>query len=111
MVINLNIKQFDIHLVNLDPTIGKEIKKKRPCVVVSPNVMNTQLGTLIIAPLTSTCRDWPTRVKIKLNKKDGEVCLDQIRTIDEKRLGIKLGSASPKIKKKLSDILIKMFRI
>ena len=84
-------KRFDIYLVSLDPTIGKEIKKTRPCVIISPNEMNHYLKTLIIAPMTSKGIDIPTRVETKLKGKKGYVVLDQIRSIDKKRL-IKLSS-------------------
>ncbi len=81
-----DIKQYEIYLVNLDPTIGYEIKKTRPAVVISPNEMNRNLKTVIIAPLTTNIRDWPTRIKIELEGKIGEIALDQIRTIDKSRL-------------------------
>ena len=84
-------KRFDIYLVSLGPTIGKEIKKTRPCVIISPNEMNHYLKTLIIAPMTSKGIDIPTRVETKLKGKKGYVVLDQIRSIDKKRL-IKLSS-------------------
>jgi mRNA interferase MazF len=79
-------KQGDIWWVNLDPTVGKEINKKRPCVVVSPNETNKHLGACIVAPVTSTLREWPTRVEITLQKQQSSVALDQIRMIDNSRL-------------------------
>ncbi len=75
--------QYDIILVNLDPTIGSEIKKTRPCVIISPDEMNHSIKTLIIAPMTSKSKDYPTRVKIS---HDSFVVLDQIKTIDKKRI-------------------------
>ena len=80
----VKIEQYSIWLVNLDPTIGTEIKKTRPAVVISPNEMNDVLKTVIIAPMTTKTRNWPTRVKIVFEGKDGEIALDQIRTIDKK---------------------------
>lgn len=85
------IKQYDVFLISLDPTIGHEIKKARPCVIVSPNEMNKYISTVIIAPMTSQSHPYPTRVPIKFKGKDGWVVLDQIRTVDKKRLIKKLG--------------------
>ena len=82
----MEIKQYQIILVNLDPTVGSEIKKTRPCVVISPNEMNKYLKTVIIAPMTSTSRNYPTRVKVDHNKKKGWIVIDQIRTIDKQRI-------------------------
>jgi mRNA interferase MazF len=79
-------QQGEVWWVNLDPTLGKEINKKRPCVVVSPNEVNDHLGTCIVAPITSTLREWPTRLEIKLQKQQSSVALDQIRMIDNTRL-------------------------
>ena len=73
-------------LVNLDPTIGSEIKKTRPCIVISPNEMNKYLNTVIIAPMTSASRNYPTRVKVDHNNKQGWIVIDQIRTIDKRRI-------------------------
>jgi len=73
-------------LVNLDPTIGSEIKKTRPCVVISPNEMNKYLNTVIIAPMTSASRNYPTRVKVDHNNKQGWIVIDQIRIIDKRRI-------------------------
>jgi mRNA interferase MazF len=82
----MEIKQYDIILVNLDPTVGSEIKKTRPCVVISPNEMNMYLNTVVIAPMTSQSKDYPTRVKVKHDNKNGWIVLDQIRTIDKQRI-------------------------
>jgi mRNA interferase MazF len=73
-------------LVNLDPTIGSEIKKTRPCVIISPNEMNKYLQTLVIAPMTSQSKGYPTRIEVKHNQKNGWIVLDQIRTIDKQRV-------------------------
>jgi mRNA interferase MazF len=80
-------EQYSVVLVNLDPTIGSEIKKTRPCVIISPNEMNFNINTIIVAPMTSKSRDYPTRIKIKENS---YIVLDQIRTIDKKRIIKKL---------------------
>jgi len=82
----MEIKQYQIILVNLDPTIGSEIKKTRPCVVISPNEMNKYLRTIVIAPMTTSSKEYPTRVKVKHDDKIGWIVLDQIRTIDRKRI-------------------------
>jgi mRNA interferase MazF len=82
----MELNQYSIVLVNLDPTIGSEIKKTRPCVIISPNEMNLYLRTIVIAPMTSQSKDYPTRVKIKQNNNDGWIVLDQIRTIDKQRI-------------------------
>jgi mRNA interferase MazF len=82
----MEIRQYQIVLVNLDPTIGSEMKKTRPCVVISPDEMNKYLQTIVIAPMTSNSKPYPTRVEVKHNKTKGWVVLDQIRTIDRKRI-------------------------
>ena len=82
----MEIKQYQIVLVNLDPTIGSEMKKTRPCVVISPNEMNKYLQTIVIAPMTSNSKSYPTRVPVKHNKTKGWVVLDQIRTINRQRI-------------------------
>ena len=82
----MEIRQYQIILVNLDPTVGREIKKTRPCVVISPNEMNKYLGTLVITPMTSTLKNYPTRIPVRHQGKDGMVAIDQIRTIDKSRV-------------------------
>ncbi|MFN8268356.1 MAG: type II toxin-antitoxin system PemK/MazF family toxin [Chitinophagales bacterium] len=88
----MEIKQYELVLVNLDPTIGSEIKKTRPCAVISPNEMNKYLQTIVVAPLTSSSKPYPTRVEIKQTKTKGWVVLDQIRTVDRTRIIKKLGN-------------------
>ena len=78
--------QGDVWWVNFDPTIGKEINKKRPCLIISPDDMNVHLGTVIAAPITSTIKPWPTRVTVTLQRKKSSIALDQIRAIDRARL-------------------------
>lgn len=92
----MRIKQYDLVLVNLDPTVGSEIKKTRPCVVISPDEMNKYLQTIVIAPLTSSLKAYPTRVEIIQTKIKGRVVLDQIRTVDRVRIIRKLGNLSKK---------------
>lgn len=82
----MGLKAFNVHLVNLDPTVGQEIKKSRPCVILSPEKMNDVLGTVIIAPMTTTLRGYPSRLELRFQNKFCEVCLDQIRAVDESRL-------------------------
>ncbi|MDZ7606181.1 MAG: type II toxin-antitoxin system PemK/MazF family toxin [Cyclobacteriaceae bacterium] len=82
----MEVRQYDIVLVNLDPTVGSEIKKTRPCAVISPNEMNKYLNTIVVAPMTSQSKSYPTRVKVKHDNKNGWIVLDQIRTIDKQRI-------------------------
>ncbi len=95
----MEVKQYQIILVNLEPAIGSEIKKTRPCVVISPDEMNNHLRTVVIAPMTTSSKNYPTRVEIKHENKIGWVILDQIRTIDKQRIIKYLGKLSrPEIK-------------
>lgn len=82
----MELKQYAIVLVNLDPTVGSEIKKTRPCVIISPNEMNKYLNTIIIAPMTTNLKKYPTRISVAHNRKKGMVAIDQIRTVDKKRV-------------------------
>jgi mRNA interferase MazF len=86
------VKRFDVFLINLDPTIGSEIRKTRPCVVISPDEMNRNIATVIVAPMTTKGKQYPTRVVCKFQEKDGLIVLDQIRTVDKTRLVEYLGS-------------------
>ncbi len=103
------MKQYEIYLIALDPTIGHEIKKTRPCVVISPNEMNDYIGTVIIAPMTTKSHDYPSRISIKFMKKEGWIMLDQIRCIDKSRLVKKLGILEEKDITKTKEILKEMF--
>ncbi|MEZ4998830.1 MAG: type II toxin-antitoxin system PemK/MazF family toxin [Bacteroidales bacterium] len=87
----MEVKQYQIILVNLEPAIGSEIKKTRPCVIISPDEMNTHLRTVIIAPMTTSSKSYPTRVSIKHENKIGWIVLDQIKTIDKQRIIKNLG--------------------
>ena len=82
----MEIKQYSIVLVNLDPTQGSEIKKTRPCVIVSPNELNKYLNTIVLAPMTSNQKQYPTRVAIELDNRNGMIAIDQIRTVDKSRI-------------------------
>ncbi len=87
----MTVNQYDVVLVNLDPTIGSEIRKTRPCVIISPNEMNRHLRTVVIAPMTSKSHAYPTRVRISHKKVDGFVVIDQVMTIDKRRIVKSLG--------------------
>ena len=104
------ISQYDVFLINLDPTVGHEIKKTRPCLVVSPDEMNRHIATVIIAPMTTKSRGYPTRVKVTFKRKTGWIILDQIRTVDKRRLvkklGIITGQTILNVKATLSEMLI-----
>ena len=82
----MDIKQYAIVLINLDPTIGSEIKKTRPCVIISPNEMNKYLNTIVLAPMTTSLKKYPTRVSVSHNGKKGMIAIDQIRTVDKTRI-------------------------
>ncbi|WP_298956282.1 type II toxin-antitoxin system PemK/MazF family toxin [uncultured Nonlabens sp.] len=82
----MELEQYSIILVNLNPTIGSEIKKTRPCVIISPNEINKFLRTIIVAPMTTNLKNYPTRIKVKHNGKRGMIAIDQIRTIDKSRV-------------------------
>ena len=103
------VSRFEVYYVNLDPTIGSEIKKTRPCVIISPNEMNRNISTIIIAPLTSKLRSYPTRVPCKVEGKQGQIVLDQIRTIDKSRLIKKIDTLNKITQKKVLNVLVEMF--
>jgi len=101
----MEINQYQIILVNLDPTLGSEIKKTRPCVVISPNEMNKFLNTIVIAPMTTSSRNYPTRIEVKHDSKIGWIVLDQIRTIDKQRIIKDLGLLTKAEINKLKSVL------
>ncbi|MCB0191498.1 MAG: type II toxin-antitoxin system PemK/MazF family toxin [Anaerolineae bacterium] len=103
------VKRFEIYLVNLDPTIGREIKKRRPCLIVSPNEMNRHIATVIIAPMTTKGQNYPTRIECKFEQKLGQIVLDQLRTVDKKRLVKKLGRIDKKTQQLVLSTLAEMF--
>ena len=102
------INQYDIFLVSLDPTIEHEIKKSRPCVIISPDEMNKYISTVIIAPMTSKSHSYPTRIPIKFMGKNGWIVLDQLRTVDKKRLIKKFGRLSQKTTDKIKSVIKEM---
>ncbi len=104
----VDIKRFEIYLVKLNPTIGSEIQKTRPCIVISPNEMNV-LNTVIVAPMTSKGFEFIFRPRMKFEDKNGLVLLDQIRTVDKARLVKKIGEVDEKVSKSISNMLVKMF--
>lgn len=105
----MEIEQYQIVLVNLDPTIGREIKKTRPCVVLSPVEMNNFLQTVVIAPMTSVSRTYPTRVDVFHNKTRGWVVLDQIRTIDRKRIIRTYGTLTSKEIARVKSVIFEAY--
>ena len=105
----MEIRQYDIVLVNLDPTIGSEIKKTRPCAVISPNEMNQFLHTVVIAPMTSHAKLYPTRVKVIHDNKNGWIAIDQIRTVDKLRVIKILDSLTLREIEKVKSVLRETF--
>ena len=105
----MELKQYQIVLVNLDPTIGSEIKKTRPCVIISPDEMNKYLRTIIVAPMTTTSRKYPTRIEVKHERKIGWIVVDQIRTIDKQRIIRVLGKLSQPEIKELKSVMKETF--
>jgi len=101
--------RFDVFTVNLDPTLGSEIKKTRPCVIVSPDEMNHYIQTVIIAPMTTANKDYPTRINIKFQGKNSQIVLDQIRTVDKHRLVKKIGKITVPDSQELCFKLVEMF--
>ena len=102
-------RRFEVYLVALDPTIGAEIRKTRPCVVVSPDESNNALNTIIGAPMTSTIRNYPTRVRVRFQGRNGEIAVDQLRALDKRRLVKKLGTISPDTQRRLLSLLLEFF--
>lgn len=103
------VRRYDVCLVDLDPTRGSELQKTRRCVVISPDEMNRHIRTVIVAPMTSTIRTYPTRVDVTFQKKSGQVALDQIRTIDKSRLVKHLGRLAAPSTRRIATVLQQMF--
>ena len=103
------MNRFDVFLVNLDPTIGHEIKKTRPCLIISPDEMNRFIATVIVAPMTSKGRGYPSRVDCTFQGIQGQIVLDQIRTVDKLRLVKRLGAISEHTQQKVHQVLNEMF--
>jgi len=102
------VKRFEVYLINLDPSIGSEIQKTRPCLVISPDEMNAHIATVIVAPMTTRGREYPTRVKCKFQGKAGQIVLDQIRTVDKGRLVKKLVRINSATQKQVLTVLFEM---
>ena len=107
----LVVSRFDVFLVNLDPTQRHEIKKTRPCLIISPDEMNRFIGTAIIAPMTTKGHDYPSRVPVTFQRRKGQIVLDQIRTVDKSRLIKRLGRIDKETAQKVSDVLQEMFAL
>src|SRR4051812_33034639 len=103
------VKRFDVYLISLDPTVGSEIQKTRPCLVISPDEMNRFIKTVIVAPMTTKGTSYPTRVSCKFQGKQGQVVLDQIRTVDKTRLVRRLGKVNKQTQAEVLSVLSEMF--
>ena len=103
------VRRYDVHLVELDPTRGSEVRKARPCVVVSPDEMNRHIRTAIVAPMTTVRRDYPTRIDVTFQRRRGQVALDQIRTVDRSRLVRHLGRLPESRGRAIASTLQTMF--
>lgn len=103
------VNRFDVYLINLDPTVGSEIKKIRPCLIISPDEMNRHIRTVIVAPMTTAGKEYPTRIPCTFKKKKGQIVIDQIRTIDKSRLIKRLGTINPKTQLEVIAVLQRLF--
>jgi mRNA interferase MazF len=103
------VNRFEVYFVSLDPTVGSEIRKTRPCLVVSPDEMNHHIRTVIVAPMTTKGRPYPTRVRCRFGGKTGQVVLDQIRAVDQARLVRRLGHIDPRARSAVLAVLQEMF--
>ena len=103
------VSRGDVYLVSLDPTTGSEIKKTRPCLVISPNEMNRHIRTVIVAPMTTKGRPHPSRILCRFKGREGQIVLDQLRTVDKVRLVKRLGRISPKTSEAVLALLQEMF--
>ena len=103
------VKRFDVYLVNLDPTVGHEIKKTRPCLVVSPDEMNRHIATIIVAPMSTKARSYPSRVRCRFEGKNAHIVLDQLRTVDKARLIKRLGRINGLTQNKVLRVLAEIF--
>ncbi|KAB8141855.1 type II toxin-antitoxin system PemK/MazF family toxin [Chloroflexia bacterium SDU3-3] len=102
-------KRFDVFVVNLDPTVGSEIQKTRPCLIISPNELNDYIQTVIIAPMTSKSRSYPTRVTCTFEDRECHIILDQIRTVDKRRLLKHIGQIDTRTQQHVLDVLAQLF--
>jgi mRNA interferase MazF len=105
----MGVARFDVYLINLDPTVGVEIQKTRPCLVISPDELNRNIRTVIVAPMTTKSRAYPTRIACRFGGQDGYIVLDQIRTVDQQRLLRRLGTLDTPIQQAVLDALAALF--
>ena len=105
----MEARRFDVFLVNLDPTVGSEIRNSRPCVVISPDEQNRHIRTVVVAPMTTTGRPYPSRVDTHFGGKDGQVVIDQLRAVDKTRLVHRLGAMEPHEAESVLDVLREFF--
>lgn len=103
------VKRFEVYLINLDPTVGSEIQKTHPCLIISPDEMNRHIKTVIVAPMKTKGREYPTRVNCLFEGKSGQIVLDQLRTVDKSRLVKKLGKISDDTQCEVLAVLSEMF--
>jgi mRNA interferase MazF len=103
------VNRFDVYLINLDPTVGSEIKKTRPCLIISPDEMNRHIRTVIVAPMTTAGKEYPTRISCTFKKKKGQIVTDQIRKIDKSRLIKRLGTIDPNTQLEVIAVLQRLF--
>jgi mRNA interferase MazF len=103
------VKRFEVYLITLDPTRGSEIRKTRPCLVISPDEINRHLSTVIVAPMTTTRRGYPTRIEVQFAGKEGDIALDQLRTVDRTRLVRRLGQIDEALAREVANRLVEMF--
>jgi len=103
------VNRFDVYIVVLDPSVGSEIQKTRPCLIISPDEMNHHIATVIVAPMTTKGRSYPTRVACTFQRKEGQVVLDRIRTVDKSRFARKLGKISDETQGEVLSVLNEMF--
>ena len=103
------MKRFEVYLITLDPTRGSEIRKTRPCLVISPDEINRHLSTVIVAPMTTTRRGYPTRIEVQFAGKEGDIALDQQRSVDRTRLVRRLGQIDEALAREVANRLVEMF--
>jgi len=105
----LVVRRFEVYLVRLDPTEGREIRKTRPCLVISPDEMNRHIDTVIVAPMTTKRRPYPTRVPVRFQRKTGQIVLDQLRTVDKTRLVKRMGTIDQATSDRVLTLLAELF--
>ncbi|MCY7285977.1 MAG: type II toxin-antitoxin system PemK/MazF family toxin [Cyanobacteria bacterium CAN_BIN43] len=103
------VKRFEVYLITLDPTVGNEIQKTRPCLIISPDEMNRYISTVMIAPMTTKGRVYPSRITCRFQEKEGQIVLDQIRTVDKVRLIKRLGQLEQQVQQAVLAVLAEMF--